>query len=213
MPALVAVDVVVLALGERNLLARLVEIRDGPFAGHWAFPGSLVGDDESLEEVARRELDLERPENVYLEQLRTFGDPNRDPGARVVSTAYLALVPSVDAVRVSQRYADTQWADVGALPPLAYDHSLVAGEAVERLRAKLGYTNIVRALLAPDFTLSELQIAYEVILGRQLDRRNFQKKLRATNLLEAVGRKRGGAHRPAELYRFRNVELVTVDIL
>jgi len=211
--ALLAVDVVTLGFVGGALRTRLIEVAEGAFAGRWAFPGRLVGADESLEQVARRELNASDFARVHLEQLRTFGEPHRDPLARIVATAYLALVPDVALVGESGRYRRARWCDWRSLPLLAYDHAKMAAAASERLRAKLGYTNIVRALLPRDFTLSELQKAYEVILDRALDRRNFRKKLLATGMLESVGRRRGGAHRPAELYRFAEQRLVAVDIL
>ena len=211
--ALLAVDVVVFALVERQLRTRLVKIRGGSFDGEWAFPGGLVGADESLEEVARRELAAAPGADCHLEQLRTFGDPDRDPRGRVVATAYLGLVPDPAAIGASERYGAARWADVQALPTLAYDHEAMAAAALERLRGKLGYTSIVRTLLPPEFTLGELQSAYEVILGHELDRRNFRKKLAATGLLAEVGKRRRGAHRPAALYRFRERRLITVEIL
>jgi 8-oxo-dGTP diphosphatase len=211
--ALLAVDVVVFALVDGELRTRLVKIRDGPFAGGWAFPGGLVGADESLEAVALRELNVAPEVDVHLEQLRTFGDPERDPRGRVVATAYLGLVPDPAVVGESNRYEASCWADARNPPRLAYDHEAMAAAALERLRGKLGYTSIVRTLLPVEFTLSELQSAYEVILGRRLDRRNFRKKVAATGLLAELGRRRRGPHRPAALYRFREPRLITVDIL
>ncbi len=211
--ALLAVDVVALALRAGVLCVRLVQVREGAFAGRWACPGSLVAADESLEEVAWREVGVERGSAVYLEQLGTFGEIGRDPRGRVVSTAYLVLVGDADSIGDSPRYDDWRWCAVGELPQLAYDHTAMVADAVARLRAKLGYTNIVRALLPRELTLGELQAAYEIVLGRSLDRRNFRKKLLATGLLERLDRKRGGAHRPAQLYRFREEELVAVEIL
>jgi len=211
--ALLAVDVVTFALVNRRLRVRVVKIRRGPFAGSWAFPGGLVGAGESLEDVARREVNAAPAVDVHLEQLGTFGDPDRDPSARIVSTAYLALTPDVAAIGASERYLACDWQDALRLPPLAYDHGVMAAAAIERLRGKLGYTSIVRTLLPEEFTLSELQLAYEVILDRALDRRNFRKKLDATGMLVASGKRRRGPHRPAELYRFRERRLVSVDVL
>ncbi len=211
--ALLAVDVVVFSFIERRLCLRVVKIRNGAFAGSWAFPGSLVSAGESLEAVAYRELQASPAAEVHLEQLRTFGDPGRDPRGRIVSTAYLALAPDSEAIGTSKRYLECGWKDARALPRLAYDHNLMAEAAIDRLRSKLGYTNIVRTLLAEEFTLSELQVAYEVILDHPLDRRNFRKKLGATGMLELAGRRRRGPHPPAELYRFRQRRLIAVDIL
>ena len=198
------------------LCVRLVRVREGPFAGDWACPGSLVAAEESLEEVAGRELNVARGGEqlgAYIEQLRTFGDIDRDPRGRVVSTAYLALLRDPTQLSDSSRYAGASWCPVDALPPLAYDHAAMIGVGLERVRAKLGYTNIVHALLPREWTFAELQSVYEAVLERSFDRRNFRKKLLATGLLEAVGRKRGGAHRPAELYRFREQRVVSVDLL
>ena len=212
--ASLAVDVIVMTIAERRLLALLVKVRDGPFAGRWAFPGGLVGVGESLEDAAMRELSAQTGlRGIYLEQLRTFGDPDRDPRARVVSTAYLALVPERSAVLTGGRYAGGAWFPVTRLPPLAYDHDTMARAALERLRAKLEYTNIVYSLLPPEFTLSELQDVYEIILGRSLDRRNFRKKILATGLLRARSRQRHGPHRPAALYAFTRRKPMVVEML
>lgn len=212
--ASLAVDVIVLTIAEQELITLLVTVRKGPFAGRWAFPGSLVGAGESLEEAAMRELNarIDR-RDIYFEQLRTFGDPHRDPRARVVSTAYVALVRSQEHVRAAGRYADVAWWPLRRLPPLAYDHTAMARAALARLRAKLEYTNIVCRLLPPEFTLGELQEAYEIILGRALDRRNFRKKILATGLLRALPRQRRGPHRPATLYAFARRKPMVVEML
>jgi 8-oxo-dGTP diphosphatase len=215
--ARVAVDVTVFTVRDGALQVLLAQTTGGPFAGAWALPGGLVRDDESLDEAAARELFARTGVgDVYLEQLYTFGSPDRDPHARVVSVAYVALIR--DAGRFpgtfeDPKYARAAWCPVRRLPPLAYDHAAVVRTAVRRLRAKLAYTNLVYTLLPATFTLSELQAAYEAILGRRLDRRNFRKKLLATNLLAAVGRERRGAHRPAALHRFRRRRPATVAIL
>ncbi len=212
--AYVAVDVVVYTVADGRLSALLVKVPQGPFAGQWAFPGSLVGVGESLEQVAIRELSAKAGhERIYLEQLRTFGNPGRDPQGRVVSTAYLALVPAKDVVEIGVRYAGAAWFPADDLPSLAYDHDAMAQSALERLRAKLAYTNIVYGLLPVEFTLGELQGIYEIILGRALDRRNFRRKIVATGLLRPVPRQRRGAHRPAALHAFARRRPMTVEIL
>lgn len=215
--ARVAVDVAVCTVRDDVLHVLLVQTAGGPFAGAWALPGGLVGDDESLDDAAARELGARTGvEGIYLEQLYTFGRPERDPAARVVSVAYVALIPhggrfpgSVD----DPKYRRVAWWPAERLPPLAYDHADVVRVAVARLRAKLQYTNLVYTLLPPSFTLSELQAVYEAILARRLDRRNFRKKILSTDLLAALGRQRRGAHRPATLYRFRRRRPMTVAIL
>jgi 8-oxo-dGTP diphosphatase len=213
--AFVAVDVAIFCVVGRRLETYLVTVREGPFAGRWALPGRLIGADESLEEAALRELAPQQRAagGLVLEQLRTFGDPRRDPRGRVVSTAYLALLPDRDLMVPSRRYARAAWFAVDALPHLAYDHEDVVAAALERLRGKLAYTNIVYGLLPPRFTFAELQRVYEVILGRALDRRNFRKKMLATGLLRSVPETRRGAHRPAGLFAFAERRPVAVDIL
>ncbi|MBI4514744.1 MAG: NUDIX hydrolase [Deltaproteobacteria bacterium] len=211
----VAVDVVIFTIDEAVLKALLVKLKDGPFAGRWAFPGGLVGVGESLEAAAKRELyektGLRHP---YLEQLRSFGAPRRDPRAHVVSVAYFALLPRRGRdLGEHPKYARLEWRAVDQLPPLAYDHRAVARYARDRLRAKLAYTNIVYSLLPHEFTVGELQEVYEIILGRRLDRRNFRKKMLATGLLRELPRVRRGPHRPAALYAFAQRRLVNIPIL
>jgi 8-oxo-dGTP diphosphatase len=210
----VAVDVVIFTIDGGELKTLVVQVREGAFAGRWAFPGGLVRLDESLDAAARRELSAKTGlGGIYLEQLRTFGEPGRDPHARVVSTAYFALVPAKEMLGDSGKYADVTWFPVRRLPPLAYDHDDVAAAALERLRAKLAYTNLVYGLLPAAFTLGELQEIYEIILGRRLDRRNFRKKILASGLLRQLRRQRCGAHRPAALYRFARLRPMVVEML
>jgi 8-oxo-dGTP diphosphatase len=212
---LVAVDVVIFTIADGALQALLVEVKAGPFAGRWAFPGGLVPVGESPETTATRELLAQTGiRDLYLEQLRTFGDPSRDPHAHVVSVAYFALVPSKgEAPAGHPKYARLAWFPVRALPSLAYDHNAVAQYALTRLQAKLEYTNIVYSLLPREFTLAELQEKYEIIVGRRLDRRNFRKKIIAVGLLKALRRQRRGRHRPAQLYAFTRREPMNVQML
>jgi 8-oxo-dGTP diphosphatase len=212
---LVAVDVVIFTIDRGALQALLVEVKSGPFAGHWAFPGGLVPVGEAPEATARRELQAQTGiTDVYLEQLRTFGDPRRDPHAHVVSVAYFALVAGKGKARTgTPKYRRLAWFPVRALPSLAYDHNAIAHYALTRLQSKLAYTNIVYSLLPHEFTVGELQEIYEVILGRQLDRRNFRKKILAAGLLQPLHRQRRGRHRPAQLYAFTRREPMNVEML
>ena len=204
-----AVDVVIFRVNGHALEALLVKIKRGAFRGRWAFPGGLVKLGESLDEAARRELVEKTPiRDVYLEQLYTFGDPARNPVRRVVSTAYFALLPaSVAAPQAGTKYSEAAWFDVARLPTLAYDHKRIAAVALDRLRAKIAYTNVAYGLLPRAFTLGELQRVYEVIRGRSLDRRNFRKRILEAGLIRSLGRYRLGAHRPAVLYAFRERRL------
>ena len=211
----VAVDVVIFTIDAGTLTALLVEVKRGPFAGRWAFPGGLVPAGEAPETTATRELLAQTGiGNVYLEQLRTFGDPGRDPHAHVLSVAYFALLPAKgEAPGGNPKYARMRWVPVRSLPSLAYDHNGIAAYALSRLQAKLAYTNIVYSLLPREFTLGELQAIYEVILGRPLDRRNFRKKILALGLLKPLRRHRRGRHRPAQLYAFTRRQPMNIEML
>ena len=212
---LVAVDVVIFTIEAGELCALLVEVRTGPFTGWWALPGGLVPVGEAPDAAAARELlDQTGIRDVYLEQLRTFGDPARDPHAHVVAIAYFALVPNKGrAAAVNPKYGELRWLPVRKLPRLAYDHNAIAAYALARLRAKLEYTNIVYSLLPAEFTLGELQEVYEIILGRRIDRRNFRKKVLSLRLLRPLRRQRRGAHRPAQLYAFTRREPMMIAML
>ncbi len=206
---------VIFTIDGGELKALLVQVKQGPLAGRWAFPGGLVPIGEAPETTATRELFAQTGiRDLYLEQLRTFGDPARDPHAHVVSVAHFALVPAKgEAESGNPKYARMEWFPVRALPSLAYDHNAIADDALTRLQAKLEYTNIVYSLLPREFTLGELQEIYEIILGRQLDRRNFRKKILTAGLLKALRRQRRGRHRPAQLYAFTRREPMNVRLL
>jgi len=155
---LVTVDVVMMSLRQRDLQVLLVKRRSWPYEGLWAIPGGFVNMDESLEEAAKRELQEETGvQDVYLEQLYTFGDPGRDPRTRVITVVYFALL---DAERLYVRAADDAatvgWFSVYHLPSLAFDHAKILQYALNRLRGKLDYTTIAFRLLPEQFTLREL---------------------------------------------------------
>jgi 8-oxo-dGTP diphosphatase len=213
----VAVDVAVFTVLEGVLQVLLVRVRRGAFAGRWALPGGRVAFDETLEAAARRHLAAQSGRRgIYLEQLYTFGSPQRDPHGRVVSVAYFALIPhggQPESQRAGRADADAAWSRVAHLPPLAYDHRVVLRTAIARLRAKLRYTNLVYGLLPARFTLGELQAMYEAILGRPLDRRNFRKKILSLGLLRRAHGVRRGPHRPATLYAFRRRRPMMIEIL
>ncbi len=202
----VTADVVILTLREQDLQVLLVKRARWPYDGFWAIPGGFVEKDESLREAALRELREETGvTDVYLEQLYTFGDPGRDPRTRVITVAYLA-VTSADQIdpRAGSDAAEARWWSIYALPPsLAFDHDQILDYALTRLRYKLEYTAVGFQLLPKEFTLPELQAAYEIILGETLDKGNFRKKLARANVVEPTGRYRKTAGRPAELYRYQ----------
>ena len=201
----ITVDIVVFALRGRDLHVLLVQRGNEPFAGRWAIPGGFVNEDEPLEAAARRELQEETGlHDVYLEQLYTFGDPQRDPRGRVISVAYFALVRADEhQIAGADDARDAQWFNVADLPPLAFDHDRILHFALDRLQSKLEYTTLAFQLLPAQFTLPELQQTYEQILGEQLDRGNFYRKIKESDVIEPIGRQREGKGRPAALYRFR----------
>jgi 8-oxo-dGTP diphosphatase len=210
----VTIDVVIFSLIEEELQVLLVQRKYPPFGGLWAIPGGFVHMDESLEEAAARELEEETGvTNVYIEQLYTFGQPDRDPRTRVITVAYFALVPYTD---IEHRPGDdaqaTAWFPMNALPEkLAFDHAEILDYALTRLRYKLEYTSVGLQLLPDEFTLTDLQHAYEIILGEALDKRNFRRKILSSGILEKTGKKKkDGEGRPAMLYRYREDAIAEV---
>jgi 8-oxo-dGTP diphosphatase len=203
-PAL-TVDIVVFALDEEDLQVMLVERDLKPFAGEWALPGGFVRVDENLEDAARRELEEETGlKNIFLEQLFTFGDLNRDPRERVVTVAYYALVNfEGHDVHASTDARNAAWFSVNDLPKLAFDHEKILKTAHERLKGKVRYQPIGFELLPEKFTLRQLQHLYEVILDRELDKRNFRKKVLGMEIVKETNEiEKDVAHRAARLYRF-----------
>ena len=201
----VTVDLAIFTLLKRALHVLLIKRRHEPFAGMWALPGGFVHLDESLEHAARRELREESGvEDVYLEQLYTFGDPDRDPRTRVITVAYIALVRAEQQhLHAATDAAKVAWFPAYDPPDLAFDHRQILDYAVTRLRYKLEYTALAFELLPEEFTLTELQETYEHVLNEPLDKRNFRRKVLQADVLEETGGRRVGEHRPARLYRFR----------
>ena len=204
--ASVTVDCVLFGLSEDKLKVLLIQRAHDPFAGKWALPGGFAEMEESLEESAKRELEEETGlSKIYLEQLYTFGDLGRDPRGRTISVAYFALVQAAEhTAQGADDASDAGWFGIDKLPKLAFDHAKILDCALQRLRAKVRYQPIGFELLPRKFTLTKLQRLYEVILGRELDKRNFRKKILGMNVLEELAEvESGGARRPAKLYRFQ----------
>lgn len=216
----VAVDVAILSVVDGRLEVALVERTEHPHKGCWALPGGFVRMDESLDRAAERVLGQKAGlTDVYLEQLYTFGTPDRDPRTRVISVAYYALV---DPARLAREDTDglvfgpiaVPWQGETGGPvevrdrsrrklSLAFDHADILGMAVKRIRGKLDYTPIGFQLLPETFTLRRLQAVHETILGRTQNKDSFRRRMLASGLLEATGeRETEVGHRPAELYRF-----------
>jgi 8-oxo-dGTP diphosphatase len=220
----VAVDVVLLTVRDMELWTLLGQRSEQPAKGRWALPGGFVGLDESLDETAARILATKTGlTEIFTEQLYTFGSPGRDPRTRVISVAYYALVePSVLERAVAARHeADLRlvrlavtWAgetggpvdgldERGESLPLAFDHAEILGVAVKRIRGKLDYASIGFELLPAAFSLRDLRLVHEAILGRALNKDSFRRRILDRGLVVATGeRATDVGHRPPELYRF-----------
>ena len=203
----IGVSVVIFALRRQQdlheLAVLLVRRESAPFAGLWALPGGWVHTGEGLEESARRHLLTKTGlESAYLEQLYTFGRPDRDPREHRIAVAYYALVPGEPA-DPSTGQREARWFSVDRLPKkLAFDNHEILRYALWRLRNKVSYADVAFRLLPKNFTLSELREVYEVILDRKLDPTNFRRKVEASGTIVPTStRVEGGAHRPPRLYR------------
>lgn len=212
----VAVDVALLTVDDGRLRLLLVEPEASVPGARWALPGRRVREDETLDDTAHRalaELAGVHVPSAVLEQLRTYGDPGRDPRGRVVSVAYLALsaTPVAPEPSGTARMVDVATLDDPAAPEgpaaegLAYDHERIVADALERARARLEYTSLATAFLAEPFTIAELRAVYEAVWGTPLDPANFARKVRSTPgfvvaLEETAPPGRSGG-RPATLHR------------
>ncbi|MFH1187952.1 MAG: NUDIX domain-containing protein [bacterium] len=211
--AVIAIDAAMLKIKDGVLQILLMKMKKNPFQGYWAIPGRLVEADENLKEAAENKFyETTKVSDGYMEQLCTFGDVKRDPAGRVVSTAYIALISPNK--KIAERAGELEWYNVKKLPRLAYDHKSIVEYAVKRLQSKITYTNIIYSLLPEEFTLSDLQKAYEIILNKELDKRNFRKKIFSLNLIRETGKKEYGLpKRPAQLYEFIDKKYKVMEIL
>jgi 8-oxo-dGTP diphosphatase len=207
------VHLVIFSLRNHSLQVLLTKRTQPPHEGVWAIPGGEVLPDEALRVAACRKLEEETGINdVFLEQLYTFGDPGRDPRRRVITVAYYAVLPTAGAHEQSAQEAERVcWWPVQSLPSLAFDHAMIVEYAVKRLRYKLEYTAVGFELLPDEFTLTELQTAYEIVLRDALDKRNFRRKILGANIIEWTGAQRIGDGRPAKLYRYREDAVAEVQ--
>lgn len=216
----IAVSTVIFALrsrgagaGQPELSLPLVYRTREPFDGLWALPGGPLGAGEALEDAARRTLaETTGLRPSHLEQMYTFGDPDRSPDSRrVVSVVYWALVSS-DEVGGAQPRQNVRWLPADELPTLAFDHNLIVEYALWRLRTKVSYSHVAHAFLGETFTLRELREVHELVRGATLDPANFRRQVEADGAVIATGETRtGGRHRPARLYR-HNPAIRAVDL-
>jgi 8-oxo-dGTP diphosphatase len=203
--AAITVDNVVFGFDNRELKVLCIRRGIEPFRGQWALPGGFVKIDETLDQAAQRELTEETGlQKIYLEQLHSFSAINRDPRERVISVAYVALVKRIDHSPCADTdAADAQWFAIQEMPQLAFDHSEIFHKALERLRSKIRWQPVGFELLPNKFTLRQIQTLYEAVLDRELDKRNFRKKLLGFGFLIGLEEQTTEeSRRPAQLYRF-----------
>lgn len=211
----VAVDLLIFTIEDERLKCLMIRRKEEPFADMLALPGVFVGIEETLEEAAQRGIREEAGlENIYFEQLYTFGGVRRDPRMRVISVSYMALVDrGMLAFKAGERTTQACLVDVEELLhaegeeqiPVAFDHKDIIGYARWRLQNKVEYTSIAFHLVPEEFTLPELQKVYEILLGKNLYKANFRKKI--SDRIEETGKMtEGDAHRPSKLYRLKKSE-------
>lgn len=199
----VTTDCVIFGFDGERLQVLLVERGIEPYKGRWAFPGGFLKMDETAEEGALRELKEETGlEGAYMEQFHTFSAPERDPRERVITIAYYALV-KIQKVKGGDDAASARWFPLDEIPSLAFDHDYILRMATQRLREQIHFQPIGFELLPEKFTIKELQLLYEAILGINFDRRNFAKKMFhleiLTDLEETIW---PTPKREAKLYKF-----------
>ncbi|PQJ79029.1 NUDIX hydrolase [Polaribacter porphyrae] len=199
------IDAVVFGYEEGKITVLLIKRKYEPFKNKWAIPGGFIQGDESLEQAVERELYEETGIKInYLEQLYTFGQPERDPRGRIVSIAYFGLVrPDAFKLFASTDAEDAQWFSIDELPELSFDHKEILELAIKRLQSKITYEPIGFELLDKKFPFSDLEKLYSTLLGRKVDRRNFRKKIVGLNVLDELDEKVSkGSGRPANLFQF-----------
>ena len=213
--AVLAVDVVYFRIIDNKLSLLLGKVTTAPdFIGKWALIGGLIAPDETADDAVKRHLKVKAGIEVpYTEQLYTFSAINRDRRGRVISVAYVALANS-NLQNKQKAETETKWCPIAGIPSLAYDHDEIVRVAIDRLRSKFTYTTMAQFLLPEEFTLSELQKTYEIVMGKEMDKRNFRKKILSLGIIAITKKvKIGKANRPAALYRFKKRSPLFIDIL
>ena len=200
----VAVDCIIFGFHENELKLLLIKRKFNPCQGEWSLMGGFLNHGESIDQAAERVLlDLTGLTNVFMEQIGVFGEVDRDPGERVLSTAYFALINIHDYDFQLAKTHNAVWIPLDELPELIFDHKMMVNRAIRTLRRRAGYLPVGFNLLPELFTLSQLQSLYEAIYGESMDKRNFRKKIYETDILEKLEEKdKSASKRGAYFYRF-----------
>lgn len=200
----VAVDSIIFGFNRGELSLLLLKRNFEPALGEWSLPGGFVQEEESVDDAAKRVLnELTGLNNMYMEQVGTFGETERDPGARVISVAYYTLINNHEYDRESVEQHNASWINIKDLPPLIFDHPRMIEKARERMKQKASSEPIGFNLLPKLFTLTQLQTLHEAIDGEPMDKRNFRKKVAETGYIEKTDEiDKSGSKRGAALYRF-----------
>jgi 8-oxo-dGTP diphosphatase len=199
------VDVVVFTIEDKSLKVVLLKRLQAPARGKLSLPGGFLWQKETTAKATQRTLkDKLGIGGIFVEQLYTFDNPNRDPRGHIITVAHFALAP-IEKLKTIQTANNLEIIQVQDAKNLAFDHDAILAYATKRLRAKLGYSNVAYSLLPELFTLSQLQEVYEVILSHPIDKRNFRKKILSLDIIETTDQKiTGQRHRPARLHKFKN---------
>jgi 8-oxo-dGTP diphosphatase len=200
-----SVDCIIFGFDEGELKVLLIKRKEEPSSGMWALPGGFVEPTESLDTAAKRVLqELTSIPDMFMEQLYTFGDVNRYPLGRVISVSYYALVKISDyKVQATAKIEDVSWHPLSEIKQLVFDHNIILNKALDTLKERVKFHPIGFELLPEKFTLTQLQNLYEVILGMQMDKRNFRKKLLGMDLIIKLEESQVGvAHRAARYFKF-----------
>ncbi len=217
--AVLATDIAVFTVKDQELLVRFIKVDRPPYFQNIAgLPGGLLKPQETAEEAVLRlvkEKALIDPKKLYIEQLYTFSEVNRDPRGRIVSVVYIALIPWEDLTLEEKKEGeDIWWNKAVTKEKLAYDHNKVLNMAVSRLRSRITYTTLISKIIPEQFTLTELENIFESVLGKDIDKRNFRKKINKLNIIKPLNLKRvGQKHRPASLYKFNSKDIREIDFL
>ena len=203
---LVSVDCIIFGFDEGKLRVLIGRRKLNPGYGQWSLYGGFVNDNESIDEAANRVLfELTGLRNLYMRQVGAFGNVDRDPGERVISIAYYALINTRDYDEALRVQHDVEWINIGELPQMYSDHNLMVAKAHRMMKEKISREPISFRLLPNLFTLTQLQHLYEAVCGEEVDKRNFRKRIKdmdfieKTDLIDKTGSKRG-----AYLYQFNN---------